>query len=116
MLLLGAGESGKSTIVKQMRILHVNGFSEKEKKQKIEDIKKNIRDAIIVSEVFFNLLLKVVTIQKHIRLVYQTIIFYHITLIKLDSFIKFINRQTVFTNSQISLMVVPLFYLKSKYV
>lgn len=49
LLLLGAGESGKSTIVKQMRILHVDGFSEREKKQKIEDIKKNIRDAIIVS-------------------------------------------------------------------
>ncbi|KAJ9587889.1 hypothetical protein L9F63_018670, partial [Diploptera punctata] len=47
LLLLGAGESGKSTIVKQMRILHVNGFSEEEKKQKIEDIKKNIRDAIL---------------------------------------------------------------------
>ncbi|KAJ6220954.1 hypothetical protein RDWZM_006766 [Blomia tropicalis] len=43
----GAGESGKSTIVKQMRILHVNGFSEDEKRQKIEDIKKNIRDAIL---------------------------------------------------------------------
>ncbi|XP_078739445.1 guanine nucleotide-binding protein G(s) subunit alpha-like [Lampetra fluviatilis] len=47
LLLLGAGESGKSTIVKQMRILHVNGFNADEKKQKIQDIKKNIRDAIV---------------------------------------------------------------------
>lgn len=47
LLLLGAGESGKSTIVKQMRILHVNGFSSDERKNKIEDIKKNIRDAIL---------------------------------------------------------------------
>ncbi|XP_046841752.1 guanine nucleotide-binding protein G(s) subunit alpha-like isoform X2 [Xenia sp. Carnegie-2017] len=47
LLLLGAGESGKSTIVKQMRILHVNGFDEMEKKQKVEDIKRNIRDAIL---------------------------------------------------------------------
>lgn len=51
LLLLGAGESGKSTIVKQMRILHVNGFSETERKQKIEDIKKNIRDAILVRHI-----------------------------------------------------------------
>ncbi|XP_035707226.1 guanine nucleotide-binding protein G(s) subunit alpha isoform X2 [Folsomia candida] len=47
LLLLGAGESGKSTIVKQMRILHVDGFSEDEKRLKIEDIKKNVRDAIL---------------------------------------------------------------------
>jgi guanine nucleotide-binding protein G(s) subunit alpha len=47
LLLLGAGESGKSTIVKQMRILHVKGFSSEECIQKIEDIKRNIRDAIL---------------------------------------------------------------------
>ncbi|RDD46894.1 Guanine nucleotide-binding protein G(s) subunit alpha [Trichoplax sp. H2] len=47
LLLLGAGESGKSTIVKQMRILHVDGFNEEEKRQKIADIKRNIRDSIV---------------------------------------------------------------------
>jgi len=47
LLLLGAGESGKSTIVKQMRILHVNGFSSEERKQKVDDIKRNVRDAIL---------------------------------------------------------------------
>uniref|UniRef100_A0A8C5QYW4 Guanine nucleotide-binding protein G(s) subunit alpha n=1 Tax=Leptobrachium leishanense TaxID=445787 RepID=A0A8C5QYW4_9ANUR len=46
LLLLGAGESGKSTIVKQMRILHVNGFNAEEKKIKIQDIKNNIKEAI----------------------------------------------------------------------
>ena len=30
-----------------MRILHVNGFKEDERKQKIDDIKRNIRDAIL---------------------------------------------------------------------
>jgi guanine nucleotide-binding protein G(s) subunit alpha len=47
LLLLGAGESGKSTIVKQMRILHVDGFTDKEKRQKISDIKRNLRDGIL---------------------------------------------------------------------
>lgn len=47
LLLLGAGESGKSTIVKQMRILHVDGFNESEKKEKIEDIKRNIKEGIL---------------------------------------------------------------------
>jgi len=48
LLLLGAGESGKSTIVKQMKILHIQGgFQDDEKKEKIPDIKRNIRDAIL---------------------------------------------------------------------
>ncbi|XP_065837544.1 guanine nucleotide-binding protein G(s) subunit alpha-like [Oscarella lobularis] len=46
LLLLGAGESGKSTIVKQMRILHVNGFGEDEKRRTIPDIHNNIKDSI----------------------------------------------------------------------
>lgn len=52
LLLLGAGESGKSTIVKQMRILHISGFSEAEKREKIQDIRRNIRDSITV--IFFS--------------------------------------------------------------
>lgn len=52
LLLLGAGESGKSTIVKQMRILHINGFNEAEKREKIADIRKNVRDSIYVSLLF----------------------------------------------------------------
>ncbi|GFQ69776.1 guanine nucleotide-binding protein G(s) subunit alpha [Trichonephila clavata] len=45
-LLLGAGESGKSTIIKQMRILHTGGFSDSERKEKILDVKRNILEAI----------------------------------------------------------------------
>lgn len=29
LLLLGTGEAGKTTIIKQMKILHINGFSER---------------------------------------------------------------------------------------
>ncbi|CAL8399834.1 unnamed protein product [Arctogadus glacialis] len=47
LLLLGAGESGKSTIVKQMRILHVDGFDDEEKKERGQDIRKNVKDAIV---------------------------------------------------------------------
>lgn len=52
LLLLGAGESGKSTIVKQMRILHINGFNENEKLEKIKDIRRNIRDSMQVGAPF----------------------------------------------------------------
>lgn len=47
LLLLGAGESGKSTIVKQMKILHVDGFDPVERQSKIFDIKRNVRDSMV---------------------------------------------------------------------
>uniref|UniRef100_A0A0B7AEX9 Guanine nucleotide-binding protein G(s) subunit alpha n=1 Tax=Arion vulgaris TaxID=1028688 RepID=A0A0B7AEX9_9EUPU len=65
LLLLGAGESGKSTIVKQMRILHVNGFGPDERKQKIEDIKKNVRDAILTITGAMSTLNPPVTLEYH---------------------------------------------------
>jgi hypothetical protein len=47
LLLLGTGESGKSTILKQMRIIHASKFTYKEKLETIYDIKSNIRDSIL---------------------------------------------------------------------
>ncbi|XP_070561379.1 guanine nucleotide-binding protein G(s) subunit alpha-like [Ptychodera flava] len=47
LLLLGAGESGKSTIMKQMKILHEDGFSDEERRQKVLSIKRNLHDAIL---------------------------------------------------------------------
>ncbi|QHS72802.1 guanine nucleotide-binding protein subunit alpha [Saccharomyces paradoxus] len=41
-LLLGAGESGKSTVLQQLKILHQNGFSEQEIKEYIPLIYQNL--------------------------------------------------------------------------
>ncbi|GAV09412.1 hypothetical protein RvY_18959 [Ramazzottius varieornatus] len=46
LLLLGSGESGKSTIVKQMKILHVDGFSAEERREKAREIRENVRESI----------------------------------------------------------------------
>ena len=44
-LLLGSGESGKSTIVKQMKIIHQNGFTEQELEEFRPIIYKNVLDS-----------------------------------------------------------------------
>jgi len=41
-LLLGAGESGKSTVAKQMKIIHLNGFTDEERKGWKSIITKNV--------------------------------------------------------------------------
>ncbi|KAJ3437530.1 guanine nucleotide-binding protein g(o) subunit alpha [Anaeramoeba flamelloides] len=38
LLLLGAGESGKSTVVKQMKIIHKEGFNENERKEVVDQM------------------------------------------------------------------------------
>lgn len=45
---LGAGESGKTTIIKQMKILHVQGFSVEERREKAFEIKRNVFESIKV--------------------------------------------------------------------
>lgn len=45
-LILGSSDSGKSTLLKQMKLLHGGGFSEKEKLDSIALIKSNILEAI----------------------------------------------------------------------
>ncbi|KXS12665.1 G protein alpha subunit [Gonapodya prolifera JEL478] len=46
-LLLGSGESGKSTIVKQMKILHQNGYSKEELLQFRATVHKNTIDSVV---------------------------------------------------------------------
>jgi len=47
LLLLGAGDSGKSTIAKQMKIIHLNGFSNEERKTFIPLIHSNVLNSIL---------------------------------------------------------------------
>jgi len=42
LLLLGAGESGKSTLYKQMKIIHNNGYSEKDRESYKDIVRSNI--------------------------------------------------------------------------
>ena len=47
LLLLGAAESGKSTIVKQMQIINMDGFRESQRRQFVPKIRNNVRDAVV---------------------------------------------------------------------
>lgn len=53
-LLLGSGESGKSTIVKQMKIIHKNGFSETEAHEYKPFVYKNVLDCVknVINAIF----------------------------------------------------------------
>lgn len=42
LLLLGAGESGKSTIMKQVKILYLGGFNAEERKMFKQAIERNV--------------------------------------------------------------------------
>lgn len=60
-LLLGAGESGKSTVLQQLKILHQNGFSEQEIKEYIPLIYQNLLEIgrnIIQARTRFNVSLE----------------------------------------------------------
>ncbi|XP_052757041.1 guanine nucleotide-binding protein G(f) subunit alpha [Galleria mellonella] len=46
LLLLGTGESGKTTIIKQMKILHVQGFSSSDREEKVKYIRHNVHESI----------------------------------------------------------------------
>jgi GTPase SAR1 family protein len=58
LLLLGAGESGKSTIFKQMKVIYGDQYSDAERKQQLPTIYSNVLQAIKVlaeQAVVFNL-------------------------------------------------------------
>lgn len=46
LLLLGSGESGKTTILKQMAILHRSGFTDRERQEKAYEIRMNVLVAL----------------------------------------------------------------------
>ena len=46
LLLLGTGESGKSTFIKQLRIIHGAGYSQEDKKMHIKLVYQNVFSAM----------------------------------------------------------------------
>lgn len=48
-IILGPGEAGKSTLIKQMQLIHGDNMEMQEKLQKIPYIRQNIFDSMVVS-------------------------------------------------------------------
>ena len=46
-LLLGTGEAGKSTFVKQMKLIHGGGFTDEDKTRFREDLVTNVTDSVV---------------------------------------------------------------------
>ena len=54
LLILGPGDSGKTTVLKQMKILHGKGFQENERKEYLKRIWENIIDSLsaLISSIY----------------------------------------------------------------
>ena len=48
MLLLGTGEAGKSTFVKQMKLIYGGGFTDEDKARYKEDLVTNVCDSVVI--------------------------------------------------------------------
>lgn len=75
-LLLGTGESGKSTIAKQMRILYLHGFPDEERRQFIPAIHHNIFSSMkILAFAYFQLQIETADSEEHLEMLreYQKI-------------------------------------------
>ena len=93
-LLLGAGGSGKSTFVKQMKILYGIGFSDEEKRTFRVDILNNVVDAINI----------IIGGMDKLKIPYEVIFYYRLNFNKLNVF-TFIERLFIqclgFTNPKL---------------
>lgn len=50
LLLLGSAGAGKTTVLKQIKIIHSEGFSIEERKQKAKEIRTNLLESVRVSD------------------------------------------------------------------
>jgi len=90
LLLLGTGESGKSTFIKQMKIIHGNGFGPEEKRNGMKYIYQNI----------------LTSIQNLIRAMRQVIIFI-LYFVRTQSIWTIAPKKTFFVLRQLSFGILP---------